>query len=379
MPPNNPPPPPPFSAPPNTPPPLGQPRLMVTPPPKKKRGWMILALILAVLLVLSLFSNLAHWVGGVMDAGDSRSRVAGPKLDEVLVEDNDSRNKIAIVDVEGIITSQFDSGYSMVDLIKEQLKRADDDERVKAVILKVNSPGGEVLASDDIYRLIADFQENTHKPVVASMGSVAASGGYYISSPCRWIVANELTITGSIGVIMHGFNYRGLMDKIGLRPEVYKSGKFKDMMSPDREPSEITDEERQMMQGLIDDTYKKFKSVVIAGRTEAHKENKTDGHALAADWESYADGRVLSGKQALDLGLVDELGDFDAAVARAEKLVGLDKYGANLVEYSPRHDLTDFLRLFGKTSVPAVKIDLGMDLPKLQAGQLYFLSSAFVH
>ena len=123
-----------------------------------------------------------------------------------------------MVDVDGIITSRAidQGGYSMVDVIKAQLKRAEEDDRVKAVILKVDSPGGEVLASDEISRAIAEFQTKPHgKPVVCSMGSLAASGGYYVSAPCRWIVANELTITGSIGVIMSTWNYRGLMDKVG--------------------------------------------------------------------------------------------------------------------------------------------------------------------
>src|SRR4029450_5729008 len=115
-------------------------------------------------------------------------------------------------------------------VVEEQFRRAAEDKRVKAVILKVNSPGGEVLASDDIYNIIEKFQNKTQKPVVAAMGSLAASGGYYVSAPCQWIVANEMTITGSIGVILHSFNYRGLMDKVGLRPVVYKSGKLKDML-----------------------------------------------------------------------------------------------------------------------------------------------------
>ena len=107
------------------------------------------------------------------------------------------------------------------------------------------------------------------------MGSLAASGGYYVSAPCRWIVANDLTITGSIGVIMSTWNYRGLMDKVGLRPETFKSGKYKDMLSGSREPDTITPEEREMVQALIDETYGKFKSAVVAeGRKRAHDQNK---------------------------------------------------------------------------------------------------------
>src|SRR4029078_5016652 len=153
------------------------------------------------------------------------------------------------------------NGANMVDVVEEKLKRATQDKSVKAGILKVNSPGGEVLAADDIYNSVEQFQKTSHKPVIAAMGSLAASGGYYVSAPCQWIVANELTITGSIGVIMNSFNYRGLMDKVGLRPEVFKSGKFKDMLSGSKKESEITDEERQMIQRLVNETFEKFKSV----------------------------------------------------------------------------------------------------------------------
>src|SRR5207249_2637771 len=153
------------------------------------------------------------------------------------------------------------SGKSMVELIADELKVAADDGAVKAVILKVDSPGGEVLASDDISRAITEFQENTDKPVIAAMGGLAASGGYYVSAPCRWIIANELTITGSIGVIMHSFNYRGLLDKVGLYPQVFKSGKFKDMLSGSKSVNEIDPKEREMIQTMIDETFEKFKSV----------------------------------------------------------------------------------------------------------------------
>jgi len=211
------------------------------------------------------------------------------------------------------------------------------------------------------------------------MGNLAASGGYYISSPCRWIEANELTLTGSIGVIMHTWNYRSLMDKIGLDPVVYKSGMYKDMLSGSRSTNEIPAGEHAMVQGLIDETYQKFKSVVAEGRKDAHDLNKTDGRALALDWTNYADGRVLSGTQALKLGFVDELGDFDDAVEKAGDLAGLGKdERVNLIEYQPRRDIGDLLHVFGKTSVPALKVDLGMNLPRLQAGQLYYLSPTFI-
>ena len=310
------------------------------------------------------------------------TRTVGPRLDEVLYEDNDSANKIAIIEVDGIITGRVidQGGYSLVDLIKAQLRRAEDDDRVKAVLLKVDSPGGEVMASDEIYRAIKEFQARAHKPVVVSMGSLAASGGYYISSPCRWIVANELTITGSIGVIMSSWNYRGLMDKVGVLPQTFKSGKYKDMLSGSREPGSVTPEEKAMVQGLVDETFAKFKSVVQEGRTQAYDQNKDrqdKGHPLSDDWQQYADGRVLSGTEALKLGFVDQLGSFDDAVERTKKLVGIPQ--ANLVQYQQRFDFSDVFRLFGKSDAGgSIKVDLGMDMPKLQAGTLYFLSPTFL-
>jgi len=345
---------------------------------------MIFAIILFVLLLISLLGNFTQLVSHALTfkggLGSGISRETGPNLDECVLKDNDAADKIAVITVDGIISGGTvdQAGNNMVDVIQAQLDRAKDDRRVKAVILKVDSPGGEVLASDEIYREIKDFQKDSGKSVVCSMGSLAASGGYYISSPCRWIVANDLTITGSIGVILHAWNYRGLMDKIGLRPEVYKSGKFKDMLSGERATNEIPAEERVMVQGLIDETYQKFKGVVAAGRAAAHEKNKKEGRPLALDWANYADGRVLSGTQAYNLGYVDEIGDFQSAVDRAKQIAGI--HSANLVEYRERYDFSNFLHLMGQTDLSrTIKLDLGMDLPKLQAGELYFLSPTFVN
>jgi protease-4 len=385
-----PPPPPAYTTPPSAvPPPPPPPVIMASAPsPMRKggRGWMIVALILLVLLAFSFLSNLGHFARNFVSSGGRRINSVGPRLDEVIIEDNDAANKIAVVAIKGVITSQAmdGSGYNLVDIVKAQLKRADDDDKVKAVILKVDSPGGEVLASDEIYRLLTDFQKDAKKPIVASMGNLAASGGYYVSSPCQWIVANELTITGSIGVIMHGWNYRGLMDKVGLAPEVYKSGKFKDMLSPDRKPEDIPPEERQMVQHLIDETYGRFKQVVQDGRSTAHQKNKSNadkGRALAEDWAKYADGRVLSGKEAYDLGFVDQLGNFQDAVKRAKILAGLGgNANANLIQFQQRYEFGDFLRMFGKSQAPpVVKLDLGVEAPRLQVGQLYFLAPMFAH
>ncbi|MDB6028061.1 MAG: signal peptide peptidase SppA, type, partial [Verrucomicrobiales bacterium] len=188
---------------------------------------MIFSILLLALLAVVLFGSFA-WKSAVRGyaSGSSGKSVRHKReyLEEVTIEDNGSPNKVLVIDVSGVISSaDMDRREkNMVESIAEQLQVAADDSNIRAVILKVNSPGGEVLASDEIYRSIQDFQADTGKPVIASMQTLAASGGYYVSAPCRWIVANELTITGSIGVIMHGFNYRGLMNKVGLKPMIFK-------------------------------------------------------------------------------------------------------------------------------------------------------------
>jgi len=362
--------------------PANPPPLITPPPPPRpsRRGnaWMKIAIVLGILLVLSVLSNLRHLVHGVTIRAKS-GRQAREHLEEVTFENNQSKNKIAVLDITGIISSEpWDrSTHSLVDLISDQLRLAGEDDSAKAVVLRVDSPGGEVLASDEIYRAIADFEKDYKKPVVASMGGLAASGGYYVSAPCRWIVANELTITGSIGVIMHSYNYRGLLNKVGVRPEVFKSGKFKDMLSGEKDEEDILPEEKQMVQSLIDETFERFKKVVAEGRENASEQNSGEGRHLADNWEDYADGRVLSGKQAYELGFVDELGNFDTAVERARQLAGIKD--ANLVQYQRPFDLGNLFRLFGESESRAVKIDLGMQLPNLQVGRLYFLSPTVLH
>jgi len=345
---------------------------------------MVVAIILLVLLGISVLFNITSFIGSAVRGGGGKyyAHVAGPKLEEVIKEENGASDKIAVIEVNGIITDTAidQSGYNMVDVVRAQLKRAEQDDRVKAVLLKVDSPGGEVMAADQIHNEIVDFQKRTPKPVIASMGSLAASGGYYISAPCRWIVANDLTITGSIGVIMSAWNYRGLMDKVGVLPQVYKSGKYKDMLSGSREPDSITPEEKAMVQNLINETFDKFKRVVGEGRRKAYdknKDTKDKGRELASDWQDYADGRVLSGTEACKLGFVDELGDFEDALKRCQALTGIGS--ANVIEYQQRYDFSDFLRLFGKSDSKAVKVELGVEMPKLQAGHLYFLSPTFLH
>jgi protease-4 len=340
---------------------------------------MVLALVLLVLLAFSLLGNLASMVRSMVSFGTPATSTGGVPLQEVLVEDNHSGAKIAIVDVDGLIYGGYIGAgkFSPVEVIAQQLKRARQDSRVRAVLLRINSPGGEVLAADEIAQAIAEFQEKSGKPVIAVMEGLAASGGYYVAAPCRWIVANELTLTGSIGVIMQGYNYRGLLDKVGVRPMVFKSGRFKDMLRGSKAPGEILPEEEQMIQHLIDDTFARFKEVIAEGRGKAEQRNEGKGRKLDAAWGDLADGRVLTGKQAHEAGFVDELGSFRTAVIRAKDLANLAD--ANLVRYQVPRGLGDLFGLLGESESRVVKLDLGLSTPPLEAGRPYFLFAPGLH
>jgi protease IV len=348
------------------------------PPPRRRLGLWFLVFVLMGLLALSTLSHLGHYLDTVATSGGG---IAGQSdMEERVLENNPSKDKILVADISGIISNLAVDrrGLNMVRWIDEQLNQAAEDFNIKAVILKVDSPGGEVLASDQIYERIKAFQEKTGKPVVASMAGLAASGGYYVSAPCRWIVAHPLTITGSIGVIMHGYNYRSLMEKVGVAPQVFKSGRFKDMMSGEKFPHEISKEEEDMIQSMVDETFGRFKQVIKEGRQWSQDQDGDQGKSLSSEWQDYADGRILSGKQAFELGFVDELGGFEDAVARAKSIAGLPS--AKLVTYDKPFSFSSFFRLVGKTQPSQkIEIDLGFDVPRLDAGRLYLLSPTYIH
>jgi protease-4 len=194
-----------------------------------------------------------------------------------------------------------------------------------------------------------------------------------------------MTMTGSIGVIFQTFNVRGLMNKVGVRPMTYTSGKFKDMLSFSKEIENVTPEqaaelkeEEALVRKMIGEVYERFKSVVADGRKLANGKNSSNadaGRPLSSKWTDFADGRILSGTEAHELGLVDELGDFETAVKRALKFAGVSE--ANLVTYQEPFDLMDIIGILGKSEGKAVKVDLGLEVPKLQAG-LYYLAPALV-
>lgn len=355
------------------------------PPPtprKSGKGWIWVSVILIVLAAVGVtMITMIGVAASKMAKGRGNFRTASrgwSDLQEVVVRESEYSEKVAEISLEGVISGQYIQAIdrTLVELVHDQLEKA-ADENVHAIILRVDSPGGEVLASDEIYLLIEKFQREHEIPVIASMGSLAASGGYYVSAPCRWIVANELTMTGSIGVIFHSYNYRGLMDKVGVKPDITKSGKLKDMMSGEKTPEEVLPEERRIMQSMIDESFAKFKGVVRDGRRRAAEKNKEEkiegGRELAADWQDYADGRILSGSEALKIGLVDELGNFDVAFKRALKLADLE--GATLVSYQPPFRFRGLFSLLGQAESKPLKIDLGLPMQSdLPQGRLYFMS-----
>jgi protease-4 len=225
----------------------------------KKSGCVLLALFLA--LCASLFFNLILMaLVGATEAENLAVRSFGPNLSELVVEEGKSgAGKIAVIPVQGVIHNDETTewGTSMVDDIKTALQTALDDDEVKAIVLAVDSPGGEVTASDIIYNEAAKAQKE--KPVVVAMSSLAASGAYYIACAADWIVANPTTFTGSIGVIIQSLNYEGLFDKVGLDAVVFKSGKIKDMLSGSRP---ITEDERADVEGMVKQVYERFLGIV---------------------------------------------------------------------------------------------------------------------
>ncbi|MGO8988987.1 MAG: signal peptide peptidase SppA [bacterium] len=208
-------------------------------------------------------------------------------------------DKIAIVEVKGVISQS--SG------IIEELQQYVDDKDVKAIILRIDSPGGGVGPSQEIYREVMKIRPK--KKVVTSMGSVAASGGYYIASASDLIVANPGTITGSIGVIMQFSNFEELLKKIGIKGVVLKSGEHKDIGSPFRE---MTPEEKKIMQDVLDNVHQQFIQAVADGR-------KLDPAKVA----EIADGRIFTGEQAKNLGLVDQMGNLQDTIEITAKMVGI--------------------------------------------------------
>jgi protease-4 len=231
--------------------------------------------------------------------------------------------KIAVIRVDGVIATGlsyglFGGALASGERIGDAVRRAGKDRTVKAIVLRVNSPGGSAAGAQEIYQEVMRARKRWGKPIVASMGDVAASGGYYVACAADRIVADASTVTGSIGVIYNQADLSEVLKKIGYRQEVLKTGKFKDLGSYMRP---LTSEERRLVQGLLDDTFDQFIKAVAQGRRLSESRVR-----------SLADGRVFTGRQALKLKLIDSLGNMRTAIELASRAAGIEGEPA-VVEY----------------------------------------------
>ena len=250
-------------------------------------------------------------------------------------------DKIAVIPLTGVITDTSGpltyGGVITVGLVREQLRRAEEDASVKAIILRIDSPGGEVAPCQEILEEIEQAKQS--KPVVVSMGSMAASGGYYISCEADKIVALPGTLTGSIGVIAQIPNLKGLFDKLGIEMQTFTGGEHKDMYAGYRN---LTPEEQEIMQNLVDGYYEQFIAVVAEGRGMDKEEVR-----------SLATGQLYTGVEAKELGLVDELGGLDKAVDLATELSGAV---SPKVEYYKPRSISILSELFELSSLLKLRL-----------------------
>ena len=344
------------------PPPPGAPGTVyyLPPPPPPRRGFWgrLLVSLFVFIFIGSLIMNfmLASFAGGML--GDE------PRVQEKFVSHNrGAKDKVAILDIEGVIT-ESDEGY-----IKRAIDTAANDKNVKALVLRVDSPGGSVARSSDyIYHHLRALAENKERkiPIVVSMGSIAASGGYYVSMAVGHtpdtIFAEPTGFTGSIGVIIPHYDFSGLMKKYDVTDDSIVSKPLKGMGSPTKP---MSPKEREILQALVDESFKHFKEIVQSGREKFAK----DPDAL----DKLATGQIYTAQQALDNGLVDKLGFIEDAVDQAIKLANLDKDHVKVVRYKAEPNLSSIL-LGGQSRSSSTNIDLKTVLDSATP-RAYYLAS----
>ena len=285
----------------------------------------------------------------------------------------DAAAKVALLEVSGVIAFDqsswsFFGGQkpSVISRLQEALDLAATDPAVKGLVLRVRSPGGGVAASETLHHLIKTWQLQTHKPVVAFLQEIAASGGYYVAMASDHVIAHPSSITGSIGVIMPGYNLANLMDRFGVEDQSLTSGAFKDAGSATRP---MREDERAQLQSVIDDLFSRFVDVVDEGRP------KLDRFAV----ERLADGRIYTANQALESGLIDEIGHMDAAIDRLKQIAGVSS--VQLVTYkepgaSPKNIYSDFSNR--APNLPDLSL-ISLGAKKIPAGFYYLWPAAVSH
>ena len=325
--------------------------------PPRRRSWAPIVVVLLLLALLgSLFLNLfLASVAGVNLAGALES---DRHVQEKYFSHNSAaRNKIAILPIEGIIL-ESEEGF-----VKRAIDRAMKDDNLKALVLRVDSPGGSVSGSDYIYHHLRDLATQRNIPIVVSMGGIAASGGYYVSMAAGTtpdvIFAEPTGFTGSIGVIIPHYNFSGLMEKIGATEDSIASNPLKTMGSFTKPMSE---KERKIFQELVDDSFGRFKDIVKSGRGKFQK----DPAAL----DRLATGQIYTADQARRNGLVDKLGFIEDAVDRAIELAGVDKDDVKVVKYKPEASLSAIL-MGGEARHHASALDLAAILETITPRAYY--------
>ena len=258
--------------------------------------------------------------------------------------DFSSQDRVALIRIEGVI---LDAQATI-----SELKQYSENPLVKAIVLRIDSPGGGVVPSQEIHDAVKRVKNKSTKAVIASMGTVAASGGYYIAAATDRIIANPGTLTGSIGVIMEMANFEGLMKKVGVEGVVIKSGRFKDVGSPLRK---MSDEERKLLQSVMDDVHHQFIQAVADGRS-----------LEVSDVEPLADGRIYTGRQAKEARLVDELGDLDDAIHIAADIAGMEGE-PKVVEPRKRFSFRDIIESRWASVFPRLELNTGVKLKYLMA------------
>jgi len=289
------------------------------------------------------------------------------RIQEVVLTESKTKtnNKILVIDLNGAITNQTGGGIldregDPVSKIYYRLKKASEDPTVKGIILRLDTPGGDVTTSDIIYKEVLRFKEKTGLPVVALMMGVAASGGYYVASACDTIMAHPTTITGSIGVIGILPGFKKVLDKVGIDMTIIKSGKMKDAGSPFKE---IGDDEKAYFQEMIDAFYNTFLQVVHENRKEL---------LSMEDIRKLADGRVYHAKQALELKLIDAIGYFDEALEKVKEMASIREAKVIAYTYHPSRKTNIYASAAPRGNPFSVEIK-AFDhlLPNLETGFYY--------
>ena len=273
---------------------------------------------------------------------------ARPQALEEYVVEGEGKAKILVVDVSHVISDEEREGTlgigkeeSVVARVTEELRQAGDDDRVQAVVLRINSPGGTVTASDTLYHVVRDFSAKKQVPVVAQLMDLGTSGAYYVALSTDEIVAQPTTVTGSIGVIMFGVDLAGLLDKVGVKNQTLKAGAHKDIGSPLRP---MTPEERQILQSVLDDMRGRFVQLVRERRPQANAEM----------FAAVTDGRIITAGQALQAGLVDRIGYLDDAISVAKERAGLTE--ARVILYRRGNEFSE--NIYSKSGAAPAQVNL---------------------